>query len=145
MYQAPGVLTKLANRLVGWLAGAGLGPRRTVVLDVKGRRSGQTRSTVVNIVNVDGAEYLVAPRGNTEWSRNARANGEALIKRGSSKRSVRLAELPVDQRAPIIQAYLMENALVTKANFGIDPKAPIEEFHRIADQHPVFRIVEEAA
>jgi hypothetical protein len=48
----------------------------------------------------------------------------------------------VEQRAPIIQAYLKENAWVTQREFGVSPKAPIEEFQRIADRHPVFRVVE---
>lgn len=145
MYQRPGTLTKLSNGLVSVLAGLGLSPKRTVQLEVKGRKSGRTRSTVVNTVEAGGREYLVAPRGNTEWSRNVRAAGEAVIRRGGRRRTVRLEEIPIDQRAPIIQAYLKENAMVTKAHFGIEPGAPIEEFHRIADRHPVFRIVEQPA
>ena len=44
------------------------------------------------------------------------------------------------ERAPIIQQYLRENAWVTKREFGVDPKAPINEFEAIADKHPVFKI-----
>jgi len=142
MYQRPSTLTKLGNLPIAWLAAMGLGPKKTVVLEVRGRRSGQVRSAVVNIVDVDGEMYLVAPRGNTEWSRNARAAGEATIHRGK-REQVRLQEVPVEQRAPIIQTYLKENAMVTKAHFGIDPNAPIEEFQRIAPDHPVFRIVDD--
>ena len=140
MYKRPGSLTKLSNSLVGWLALRGLGPKKTVMLEVKGRKSGAVRSAVVNLVEVEGQRYLVAPRGNTEWARNARAAGEATIRRGGDRDIVHLVELPVDQRAPVIQAYLKENAMVTKASFGIEPDAPIEEFVRIAPQHPVFRI-----
>ena len=142
MYQRPSTLTKLGNLPIAWLAAMGLGPKKTVVLEVRGRRSGQVRSAVVNIVDVDGEMYLVAPRGNTEWSRNARAAGEATIHRGK-REQVRLQEVPIEQRAPIIQAYLKENAMVTKAHFGIDPKAPIEEFQRIAPDHPTFRIIDD--
>ena len=139
MYQRPGAMTRLSNRLVGWMAALGIGPKKTVVLEVKGRKSGQVRSAVVNIVDFDGEMYLVAPRGNTEWSRNARAAGEATVRRGK-REQVRLEEVPVDQRAPIIQRYLSENAMVTKAHFGVEPDAPIDEFQRIAPDHPVFRI-----
>lgn len=145
MYQRPGTLVRLSNGLLGWLAGLGLSPKKTVQLEVRGRRSGQPRSVPVNIVTVGATEYLVAPRGNTEWARNVRAAGEAVIKRGGSRRAVRLEELPIDQRAPIIQAYLKENAMVTKAHFGIEPSAPIDEFHRIAADHPVFRVAEKQA
>ena len=140
MYQRPSTLTKLGNLPIAWLAAMGLGPKKTVVLEVRGRRSGQVRSAVVNIVDVDGEMYLVAPRGNTEWSRNARAAGEATIHRGK-REQVRLQEVPIEQRAPIIQAYLKENAMVTKAHFGIEPSSPMEEFQRIAPDHPVFRII----
>jgi hypothetical protein len=140
-YARPMLLTKAFNHIAGWFARTGLAPRKTVVLEVKGRTSGLVRPATVNLVRVDGQEYLVAPRGNTEWSRNARAAGEGTIVRGGSRR-VRLEELPVEQRAPIIQAYLKENAWVTQREFGVSPKAPIEEFQRIADRHPVFRVVE---
>jgi deazaflavin-dependent oxidoreductase (nitroreductase family) len=138
-YNRPGRLIQLSNRLFGWLAGNGIGPKKTVDLEVRGRRSGEPRRTAVNLVEYEGARYLVAPRGNTEWSRNARAAGEAVIhRRGSEK--VRLTELPAGQRAPVIQKYLEENAFVTKREFGIEPDSPLEEFERIAELHPVFRI-----
>ncbi|MEX2159485.1 MAG: nitroreductase family deazaflavin-dependent oxidoreductase [Dehalococcoidia bacterium] len=142
MYQRPSAMTKLSNKLMGWMAAMGLGPKKTVVLEVKGRKSGQVRTAVVNIVDYDGEMYLVAPRGNTEWSRNARAAGEATIRRARKSEHVRLDEVPAEQRAPIIRQYLSENAMVTKAHFGIDPKAPIEEFQRIAAEHPTFRIID---
>src|SRR5947208_2417924 len=98
------------------------------------------RSAAVAWVDDDGQRYLVAPRGNTEWVRNVKAaGGEAVLKHGKSD-AVRLEELPVEQRAPLIQAYLKKTARVTKREFGIEPDAPIEEFQRIAPDHPVFRI-----
>jgi hypothetical protein len=94
---------------------------------------------VVNVVEHGGERYLVAPRGNTEWSRNVKAAGAGTLKHGKLE-SVRFEEVPVEQRAPIIQSYLKENSMATKAHFGIAPDAPIEEFQRIAPEHPVFRI-----
>jgi deazaflavin-dependent oxidoreductase (nitroreductase family) len=140
MYQRPGTLAKVSNGILGRLAALGLSPKKTVRLEVRGRKSGKMHSVPVNIVTVGGTEYLVAPRGNTHWSLNARAAGEVSIARGNDKRTVRVEEIPIDQRAPIIQSYLKENAMVTKAHFGIEPSAPIEEFHRIAADHPVFRV-----
>ena len=140
MYHKPSGLVKAMNSFVGRLASWGLIPGGTALLQVKGRRSGQTRSTAVTWVEHDGQRYLVAPRGNTEWVRNVKAaGGEAVLKHGKSD-AVRLEELPVEQRAPIIQAYLKKTARVTKREFGIEPDAPIEEFQRIAPDHPVFRI-----
>lgn len=112
------------------------------MLEIRGRKSGQPRKHAVNTVEVEGQRYLVSTRGNAEWVRNARAaNGEAaIIRRG--RHGVRLEELLVDQRAPMIQAYLKENISQVRAFFAVGPDAPIEEFQRIAPDHPVFRVVD---
>lgn len=138
-YNRPSGFVKASNGFMNWLGSHGIGPRKMVSLTVTGRKSGQPRSVAVNEVKVDGQRYLVAPRGNTEWARNARVTPDAEIKRGKSE-SVTLTEVPTGERAPVIQAYLRENAWVTKREFGIDPKAPIGEFEAIADKHPVFKI-----
>jgi deazaflavin-dependent oxidoreductase (nitroreductase family) len=139
-YARPSGFTKGANGFMGWLGAHGIGPKKTVRLEVKGRKSGVVRSTAVNVVTHEGQRYLVAPRGETEWVRNARAAaGEAVIRRGKAE-DVTLTEVPVSERAPIIQTYLRANAWETKGEFGIDPKAALEEFQKIADKHPVFRI-----
>ena len=140
MYHKPTSLVKAMNSVFGRLASWGLIPGDTALLQVSGRRSGQTRSNAVTWVEHDGQRYLVAPRGNTEWVRNVKAaGGEAILKRRKAER-VRLEEVPVEQRAPIIKSYLKKTALVTKREFGIEPEAPLEEFEKIADRHPVFRI-----
>lgn len=138
-YNRPTGLTRASNGFMSWLSAHGIGPKKMVQLEVKGRKSGLPRTVAVNEVNVNGQRYLVAPRGETEWARNARVNPGAVIKRRKSE-NVTLSELPTNERAPIIQAYLRENAWVTKREFGIDPKAPINEFEAIADKHPVFKI-----
>jgi deazaflavin-dependent oxidoreductase (nitroreductase family) len=141
MYHKPSGFVKAMNGFFGRLASWGLIPGGTALLQVKGRRSGQIRSTAVTWVEYEGQRYLVSPRGNTEWARNVKAaGGEAVLKHGKSD-AVRLEELPVEQRAPIIQAYLKKTARVTKREFGIEPDSSIEEFQRIAPDHPVFRIV----
>jgi deazaflavin-dependent oxidoreductase (nitroreductase family) len=115
-------------------------PGDTVTLEVKGRRSGTVRSTAVTFVEVNGARYLVAPRGLTEWVRNVRAaNGAASLRHGK-RQQVRLEEVPTDQSAAIVQAYLKKTALVTKREFGIEPDAPIADFEKIAPSHPVFKV-----
>lgn len=141
IYHKPSATTRFFNSVFGWLASRGLTPRSMITLEVKGRRSGQTRTAVVNWVEHSGERYLVSPRGHAEWVRNVRAaGGEAVIRHGS-RTSVRLEEMPSSETAPIIQAYLKRNAMATKAHFGIDPGAALEEFERIAPDHPVFRIV----
>ena len=141
-YRRPTKLTQIMNGALGWLASLGLTPSRMITLEVKGRRSGETRSTVMNIVEHDGENYVVSPRGESEWVRNVRAAGGEAIVRHRGRRSVRLQEVVVEGRAPILKKYLGENAMSTRQHFGIDPKAEIAEFAAIAERHPVFRIVE---
>jgi deazaflavin-dependent oxidoreductase (nitroreductase family) len=142
-YRRPAALTQVMNRMMGWLASLGLTPSHMITLEVKGRRSGQPRSTVVNAVEYEGARYVVSPRGESEWVRNVRAAGGEAIVRHRGRRSVRLEEVPPEQRAPILKKYLSENAMSTKQHFGIDPKAEIAEFAALAERHPVFRVSEQ--
>ena len=142
-YARPSGFTKWMNGAMGALGARGIGPKKMAKLEIKGRKTGVVRSVAVNLLNFDGQRYLVAPRGETEWVRNARAVGEAVIRRGKSE-TVTLTEIPVGERAQIIQAYLRENAWATQREFGISPKAPINEFEAIADKHPVFKITPRA-
>ncbi|MEK7247515.1 MAG: nitroreductase/quinone reductase family protein [Chloroflexota bacterium] len=138
-YNKPSGFTKKMNSFLGWLGGRGMGPKKMVQLTIKGRKSGQPRTVAVNIVEYDGKRYLVAPRGNTEWSRNAIASGgEAVIKRGKPE-DVRLVDIPVADRVPIIQKYVEETAIV-RAEFGVEPDSSDEEYQKIAEKHPTFRI-----
>ena len=139
-YRRPTALTQMMNRVMSWLASLGLTPSDTVTLEVKGRRSGQVHSNVVTWVEQDGERYLVSPRGESEWVRNVRAAGGEAFVRHRGRRKVRLEEVLVDQRAPIVQAYLKKTAMATRQHFGVDPKAGLEEFEGIAARHPVFRI-----
>ncbi|MEO8457666.1 MAG: nitroreductase/quinone reductase family protein [Chloroflexota bacterium] len=142
-YARPSGFTKAMNSVFAWMGAHGIGQKKTVKLEVKGRKSGQMRAVAVNTIDVNGQRYLVAPRGDTEWSRNARVNPDAVITRGKPE-NVTLTEVPVNERAPIIQAYLRENAIVTKREFGVDPKADINVFEEIADKHPVFKVTPRA-
>jgi len=139
-YHKPSRIVQLMNGFIGRLASLGLMPSDTVQLEVRGRKSGQPRSNAVTWVEHNGQRYLVAPRGETEWVRNVRAAGGQAAVRHRARREVRLEELPVDQRAPIINDYLKKTHRATRAEFGIDPEADLSEFERIAPKHPVFRI-----
>ncbi len=139
-YRRPIKLTQMINRFVSWLASLGLTSSDTVTLEAKGRRSGVVRSNPVTWVEHDGERYLVSPRGEAEWVRNVRAAGGDAEIRHRGRQRVRLEEVPAEERAPIIQAYLAKTARATRQHFGIDTKAELAEFEAIAGRHPVFRI-----
>src|ERR1700744_1125495 len=89
-YQPPSAFEALFNRTFGFLAGLGLAPNFIYLLEVRGRKSGKLFRCPVNLMEVAGKQILVAPRGRTQWVRNAEAANEILLKRASYRRSFAL-------------------------------------------------------
>jgi deazaflavin-dependent oxidoreductase (nitroreductase family) len=141
-HHPPGWATKhIFNPIVEGLTRAGLSLRGSRVLAVKGRTSGEMRTTPVNLLEIGGQKYLVAPRGNTQWVRNLRAAGEGELRLGRRVERFRAEELPDDEKVPLLREYLRRWKAETGAYFGgVDADAPDEELRRIAPEHPVFRI-----
>jgi len=141
---------RFGNRCWSWLASMGVLPSRwpgrpvigPATLEVPGRRSGRPRSNMVTWVEHEGDRYFVSMLGaRSDWIRNLEAAGGDAVFRHGRRRPVRLEEVPVERRAPIIQAWYSRTYVSTRRHLGLDPKAPIEEFERIAPEHPVYRIV----
>jgi deazaflavin-dependent oxidoreductase (nitroreductase family) len=101
------------------------------VLAVRGRRSGKLFRTPVNVVELNGAHYLVSPRGETGWSRNLRASGECWLKMNGRDRHFRATEVLPAERPPIIAAYLEKFGKQTRGQFEKLPD-PLD--------HPTFRL-----
>jgi deazaflavin-dependent oxidoreductase (nitroreductase family) len=138
------------NLIWSWLVSNGLTPAKwpgtptvgPATLEVRGRRSGRPRSNMVTWVEHEGDRYFVSMLGErSEWVRNLRAAAGAAVFRHGARWAVRLEEVPVGLRAPIIQAWYRRTYVSTRYHFGIDPKASIEAFERVAPTHPVYRIV----
>src|SRR2546430_15546157 len=104
-YQAPSTAEKAFNRIFGYMAGLGIAPSFIYLLEVRGRKSGKIYSTAVNSLELDGKQFLVAPRGRTQWVRNAEAAGELQVKRGARRR-VRLRALSDSAKPQMLKAYL---------------------------------------
>ncbi len=140
-FQEPGWFTRrVFNPLVAWLSRRGLSLAGSRVLEVQGRKSGEWRKTPVNPLDFEGARYLVAPRGNTQWVRNMRVSGGGrLVGRGTEEFSA--TEVPVADRPPLLRAYLEKWKWEVGAFFdGVGPDSSDEELLRIAPDHPAFRI-----
>jgi len=142
-YLQPGWFTRrVFNGVVMALTRIGVSVWGSRVLEVTGRTSGQLRRNPVNLLQLDGVEYLVAPRGETEWVRNVRAAGGRLTLVLGLRRQERTAtELTVDDRIPILRAYLRRWKLEVGAFFGgVGAGSTDAELGAIADRHPVFRL-----
>ncbi|WP_206184983.1 nitroreductase/quinone reductase family protein [Thermoactinospora rubra] len=140
----PNALMRLMNRLDVLMYGAWrLSPRQAAVLKVVGRRSGTVTSVPVAVTSYRGAEFLVSMLGpNSNWVRNIRAaGGTAVLRRRGRETPILLEEIPSEHRAEILRRYLAV-APGARPHLGLNPTAPLPEFHRIAPGHPVFRIHE---
>jgi deazaflavin-dependent oxidoreductase (nitroreductase family) len=141
-YQRPGWFTKqVFNRLVARLTRLGVSVWGSRILEVKGRKSGQWRQTPVNLLSYEGADYLVAPRGHTQWVRNLRASGTGRLRVGRQTRAFSATELADDDKAPLLRAYLKRWKLEVGVFFGgVGPDSSERDLRRIAPDHPVFRL-----
>jgi deazaflavin-dependent oxidoreductase (nitroreductase family) len=130
---------RVLNALVTPLARLGLGPAHTYLLTVRGRRTGRPYTTPVTLVEHDGELWLVAPFGERNWVKNARAAGSVQLRRGRRTTRARVSEVPAQERAPILRKYV--ERVPTVARFFDAPKgAPEERFAAEAGGHPVFRL-----
>jgi deazaflavin-dependent oxidoreductase (nitroreductase family) len=131
---------RLGNVFIAPLARLGLAGKRTHVLTVPGRRSGRRYSTPVQLVLGDEASWLVAPYGEREWVKNARAAGRVDLTRAGRTTSYRVEEVGPEEAAPVLREYLRTTPIV-KPYFDVDAADPLEAFAAEASRHPVFRLV----
>jgi deazaflavin-dependent oxidoreductase (nitroreductase family) len=141
-YQKPGWFTNhVFNPIVALLTRAGLSVYGSRVLAVRGRTSGEWRTTPVNLLINDGIRYLVSPRGHTQWVRNLRVAGEGELRLGRRVERFVASEVGDDDKPPILRAYLKKWKVEIGVFFGgVGPDSPDTELRRIAPDHPVFRI-----
>ena len=129
------------NPFVKLMTRAGVSVWGSRVLRVRGRKSGEWRSSAVNLLTLDGKRYLVAPRGHTHWVRNIRVTHEGELWLGSKMERIRVTEIPDDDRVPILRAYLKRWFFEVGVFFGgVKADSPESELRRIAPDHPVFLI-----
>jgi deazaflavin-dependent oxidoreductase (nitroreductase family) len=129
------------NPIVALLTRAGLSIWGSRELRVRGRTSGEWRTTPVNLLTIGDDRYLVAPRGETQWVRNLRAAGEGELRVGRRTQVFRATELSDQDKVPVLRAYLRK----WKAEVGVffdggSGDSPDDELRRIAPDHPAFQI-----
>lgn len=133
-------LVRLGNMLATSMARVGLKVGPIQLLTVRGRKSGEPRTTPVAVVEQQGKRYLVAAYGEVNWVRNLRAAGEALLTLGRHQEAIRTRELPPEEAAPILKNTLGNGAFFTRNYFDTKREASLQDFEREAIHHPVFLI-----
>jgi deazaflavin-dependent oxidoreductase (nitroreductase family) len=140
-FREPSPLERVFNRAFGALVSLGLAPRDYYLLQVRGRKSGRVYGTPVSLVALHGVWFLVAPRGRTQWVRNAEAANEIALKRGSTRRRFGLRTLADGDKPPVLQAYLERYRSVVQRYFPVPAGSPVGTFAEIAARYPVFELV----
>ncbi len=140
-YKKPGwVVKNVLNGAIALAAKFGISLSGAQELAVQGRSSGAWRTTPVNPLTMDGARYLVAPRGETHWVRNLRAQGGGELRLGRKRDAIVVTELVDAEKPPILKAYLDRWGGITRTHFGASASPDQAELERLAGRSPVFRI-----
>lgn len=132
-------LTRISNELARFLVGTlGLNLQGAEVLVLRGRKTGKSRSLVVNPLEIDGETYLMSARGQSAWVRNLRASGEGTLRRGRKRREFRANELTDGEKLSAMRAYLHKWGWQVKSFMGVDGKSSDDEIRAILPNHPMF-------
>ncbi len=131
---------RLVNSFIMALVRLGVKLDGIYLLSVAGRRSGKILTTPVTLVEEGGQRWLVAPYGEVNWVRNARAAGRVTLSRGRHSETVTIVELGPEESAPVLKEYL-KHVPTVRPYFDATPDSPLEAFVAEAARHPVFRIV----
>jgi hypothetical protein len=141
-YDEPNLAARAGNELIRWLAEAGISLAGTQALRVRGRTTGKVRGVVINLLTVDGRDYVVSPRGNTQWARNARAAGAVEMGPKWRSREVRIAEVADDAKPQLLKRYLDRWYWEVKGHVGgLTPQSTDDEMRSAAPSIPVFELL----
>lgn len=137
----PGWIAAVMNRFSAWLHKLGVAPNYLVTLEVRGRRSGRAITLPLVMAVVDGQRYLVSMLGpDADWVLNAKAAGGNVTLLHGRREDVHLEEVPPDQRAPLVKAYL-KRAPGARPHVPVHKDAPLSDFENVSAQIPVFHVV----
>jgi len=132
---------RVFNRVFGFLVGHGLGFKYNYLLQVRGRKSGKVYSTPVDLLEVGERKYLVAPRGRTQWVRNAETAGEVTLKKGGSVQKFRLRALEGTEHLEILKSYLDQFRSEVQRYFPVPAGSPAGAFAGLEASYPAFELI----
>lgn len=131
--------TRLINRLFLRMTQLGLGAPYRYILTVRGRKTGQIRSTPVDTIDFGGSRWLVAGYGPSNWVENARAAQKVTLSRAGRSETYTVEDVPASDAVPVLRDY-MRQIRVTRAYFDAKPDDPDEAIAIELLRHPVLRL-----
>ena len=131
----------IVNAVFKFLLKRGLGPPKSYLLTVRGRKTGKPYSIPVSPLEQDGVRYIVSPYGEVGWVKNARASGEVTLSRGSQSETVKVEEMPPEETGVLLKTYYDREKAYVAPYFDVNENSSLEMFTAEAAQHPVFRVV----
>jgi deazaflavin-dependent oxidoreductase (nitroreductase family) len=141
LIQGNNAMDRFSRRLVSGLTRMGISLLGSRILYVRGRKTGEWRTTPVNLLVHEGERYLVAPRGHTQWVRNMRVAGGGELHIGRRAEVFTANELSDADKPEILRAYLKRWKFEVGMFFdGVGPDASDEKLLEIAPGYPVFRL-----
>jgi len=142
-FRAPSAVERVFNRVFGFVVGLGWGFSYNYLLQVRGRKSGKLYSTPIDLLEKNGTRYLVAPRGRTQWVRNAEAVGEIVLKKGKLMQRFRLRALSDQEKPEILKAYLDQFRKEVQTYFPVPAGSSVEAFRDLVQSYPAFELIPE--
>ncbi len=140
-FRQPTAIERAFNKTFGFLVGMGLGFSYNYLLQVRGRKSGKIYSTPIDLLEIDGKRFLVAPRGRAQWVRNAEAAGEVMLKKGSKRDKFGLRALSDEEKPAILKAYLDRFKREVQGYFPVAAGSPVEAFRDLVPNYPAFELI----
>ena len=140
-FRQPTAIERAFNKTFGFLVGMGLGFSYNYLLQVRGRKSGKIYSTPIDLLEIDGKRFLVAPRGRAQWVRNAEAAGEVTLKKGSKREKFGLRALSDEEKPAILKAYLDRFKREVQGYFPVAAGSPVEAFRDLVQDYPAFELI----
>ena len=134
---------RVVSTIITILLRLGLPVGPSVLLSVRGRKSGKIYTIPVALVENSGTSFLVAAFGEVNWVRNLRVTGSAHLTRKRRTEAIGVVELEAREAAPVLKQYLRESQRVSfiKPYFRVTPHSSLADFEQEALYHPVFRVV----
>jgi deazaflavin-dependent oxidoreductase (nitroreductase family) len=141
-FRQPTTLERAFNNVFGFVVSRGFGPKFSYLLQVRGRKSGKLYSTPIYLLEIGGKRFLVAPRGRTQWVRNAEAAMEVTLKRGRLQRSYVLRPIVDADKPELLKAYLDSFKTTVQRYFFVSAGSDVQLFADVAANYPVFELTE---